>query len=140
MAKFSTKAASAFDKVLRSESLVDFHGIISGLEAALKNKQAETASVEHTANRILTVETYLDGSEIKDKGPLIRNLTEHLDEEDIPRAIAVAKSVHTLMAAAREAWLLDKKAKHEAGRSLKIWDSVWYKNSGPGVTPGKFEG
>jgi len=140
MAKFSTKAASAFDKVLKRKTLVDFHGIISGLEAALRNKQAETASVEHTADRILTVKTYMDGSEIRDKGPLISNLTSELDEEDIPRAIAVAKSVQTLMAAARETWLLDKKVKHEAGRYPKRWDSVWYKNTGPGVVSGAFKG
>ena len=138
MAKFSTKAASALERVLKKKTLVDFPGFISYLEAALRNKQAETATVEHTADRILKVETYLDGSEIPDKGPLFFNLTENLDEEDIPRAIAVAKSVQNLMNAAREAWLLEKKTKHEAGRYPKKWDDVWMKNKGPGVSPGQF--
>ena len=140
MAKFSTKAASALDKVLKKKTLVDFPGIISYLERALKNKQAQTANVEHTADRILKVETYLDGSEIPDKGPLFFNLTQDLDEEDIPRAITVAKSVQNLMATAREVWLLDKKTKHEAGRYPKKWDRVWYKATGPGAVAGEFKG
>jgi len=140
MAKFSTKAASAFDKVLKRQTLVDFPGIIGSLEADLRNKQAETAYVEQEANRILTVKTYLDGSEIRAKGPLISNLTSTLDEEDIPRAIAVAKAVRTLMAAAREAWLLERKAIQQAGRYPPKWDDTMEKNRGPGVVRGAFKG
>ena len=138
MAKFSTKAASALDKVLRRKSLVDFPGIIRSLEADLRNRQVETANVEKEADRILEVETYLDGSEIPDKGRLFYNLTENLGEDEIPRAIAVAKSVQSLMAATREAWLLKQKAEHEAKGPPTRWDRVWYKHSGPGVNPKQF--
>jgi len=140
MAKFSTKAASALERVLKRETLVDFPGIISFLEAALRNKQAQTAKVEKEAARILEVETYMDGTEILDKGRLFYNLTENLDEEDIPRAIAIAKSVQNLMSAAREVWLLDLKTKHEAGRYPKKWEDAWVKNKGPGAVVGEFKG
>jgi len=140
MAKFSTKAASALDKVLRRKYLVDFPRIIARLEADLRNRQAETANVEKEADRILEVETYMDGSEIIDKGDLFGNLTNNLGEDELPRAIAVAKSVQTLMAAAREVWLLAKEAEHEAVGPPKKWDPVWFKNTGPGVSPGEFKG
>ena len=140
MAKFSTKAASALERVLKRETLVDFPGIISFLEAALRNKQAQTAKVEKEAARILEVETYMDGTEILDKGRLFYNLTENLDEEDIPRAIAVAKSVDNLMTAAREAWLLEEKARHETGRYPIKWKDTFRSHTGPGVVAGVFKG
>jgi len=140
MAKFSSKAASALEWVLKGKTLVDFPKIISVLEADLRNKQAETASVEQAANQVLTVETYADGSRMPEKGAHIINLTANLDEEDVPRAIAVAKSVYTAMAAARKVWLLEQQTRHEAGRYPKRWNDIFMKNKGPGVTAGEYKG
>ena len=138
MGTFSTKAASALEKVLKRGTLVQIRQLITTLERALDNEVQETAYIEKEADRILDVETYLDGSEVIDKGPLETNLTKNLDGPSITRAISTATSVLNLVNAKREAWLAEGKAEWEAGRMTK---HIQYKEDvkhGPGVTPRQF--
>jgi len=140
MGTLSTKAASALDKVLKRKTLVDIKQFIAGLERHLDNFVTETARVEAEADRILDVETYLDGSEIIDRGHLEQNLTKNLDGPSLTRAISTATSVYILMDAARKVWLLERKAIQQAGKYPPKWDDVFEKNRGPGVVPGAFKG
>jgi len=138
MGTLSTKGASALDKVLKRKTLVEIKQFIDGLERHLDNCEAETASIEQEADRILDIETYLDGSEIIDKGPLEHNLTRNLDGPSITRAISTATSVLNVVKAKREAWLADNKAKHEAGHRTKHIRYEPDVHHGPGVTPAQF--
>jgi len=138
MGTFSTKAASALDKVLKRKTLVQISQLINTLERNLDNEVQETAYIEQEADRILDVKTYLDGSEIIDKGALETNLTKNLDGPSIARAISTATLVFNLVNAKREAWLAEGKAKWEAGHRTK---HITYRpdvKHGPGVTPGQF--
>lgn len=133
MAKFSTKAASALDLVLKLRSLKEIAAVIVGLEDRLKKEEAETASIEAEADRILA--NMKDGFKTgyQAGGRYEHNLTEHLGADELGRAISTAKAVHDSIKAEREAWLLERKAIQQAGRYPPPWDDVMEKNRGPGV-------
>jgi len=133
MAKLSSKAGTALDKVLRRKTLVEIQGFISTLQSAVRNDDVRTAYIEQEAGRVLDVRYYADGKEIIDQGPLESNLTEGLDGPDLVRAIAVATSVFNSIKAEREAWLADNKRKWEENpttRHIRYKEDV---NHGPGV-------
>jgi len=135
MGTFSTKAASALDKVLRRKTLLQIKAVIRTLETELDQIEAQTASIEQQADRILDVQKYADGSEKYDKGRLEYNLTQNLDGPSITRAISTATSVFNLVTDKREAWKLEQKAEHDAKDPYRRWDESWLVKHGPGVVP-----
>jgi len=140
MAKFSTKAASALDLVLKLRSLKEIAAVIAGLENRRRNEETRTANIEAVADTILAhmKDGFTTGYEA---GRLYEvQLTEDLGADELGRALSTAKAVYTLVDTTRKAWLLEKKTRHEAGRYPSKWREADSKNSGPGVTPGKFEG
>jgi len=138
MAKFSTKAASALDLVLKLRSLKEIAAVIAGLESRLGNEEAKTANIEAVADRILA--NMKDGFTPRYAAGRLyeQQLTEHLGADELGRALSTAKSVYNLVTARREAWLLEKKTRHEAGRYPPKWKEADSKNTGPGVVPRLF--
>ena len=134
MAKFSTSAASALDKVLKRMTLVKIKLFMDGLADRIKYDDVATAGVEAEAKRILNIEYHVDGSEIIDKGCLEDNLTRALDGPDLVRALGVATSVHNLIKAEREVWLLEQKKKHESYLHAPRWSESMEVRHGPGVS------
>jgi len=137
MAKFSTKAASALDLVLKLRSLKEIALVIVGLEDRRRNEEAETASIDAEADNILA--NMKDGFTTRYAAARRYEhvLTEHLGADELGRAISAAKSVYNLVTDKREAWLLEKKKAHEAQRYPSKWEEVMFKNTGPGVVPGR---
>jgi len=138
MAKLSTKAVSALELVLKLRSLKEIASVIAGLEQTLRNEEAKTANIEAVADSILA--NMKDGFTTRfEAGRLYeQQLTEHLGADELGRALSTAKSVYNLVTAKREAWLLEKKTRHEAGRYPSKWKEADSKNTGPGVVPGHF--
>jgi len=137
MAKFSTKAASALDLVLKLRSLQEIQAVIVGLEDRKRNEEAQTANIEHVADTILAnmKDGFTTGYAARRLYEI--QLTEHLGEDELGRALSTAKAVYTLVDTTREAWLLAKRKEHEAGRYPQKWEEAWYREKGPGVVPGR---
>ena len=134
MAKFSSNAASALDKVLKRKTLVDLKQVIFSLTQSIKAEETATEGIEQEARRILSIQYYEDGSEIIDRGPLVNNLTKDLDGESLVRALGVATSVHNLIAAERKVWLEERKKYHESFPNAPVWFEGMERNAGPGIT------
>jgi len=138
MAKLSTKAASALALVLELRSLKEIEAVIAGLEDSLRNEEHRTAGIEAEADRVLA--NLKDGFTTGHTagGRYEHYLTEHLGADELGRAISTAKSVYNVIKDKREAWLLEKRKEHEAGRYPAKWDEAAYREKGPGVVPGQF--
>jgi len=137
MAKFSTKAVSALELILKLRSLHEIQAVIAGLEDRKRNEEVKTANIEHVADTIL--EKMADGFRTGyTAGRLYeQQLTEHLGADELSRALSIAKSVYDSIKAEREVWLLAKRKEHEAGRYPPKWDEAAYREKGPGVVPGR---
>jgi len=133
MGTLSTKGAQALDKVLKRRTLAKLNQFLQTLEVALDNYETETLKVEHEAERILTLEYTQAGQEIIDKGTLEHNLTRNLDGASLTRAISTTTSVYNMLKAKREAWVVQEKAKWEAGTQTKAIKFVEDATRGPGV-------
>ena len=133
MGTFSSKAASALDKVLKRKTLVDIGQLLSRLQLDLDNCVQETASIEQEADRVLDVRYDAAGHEVLDRGPLTANLTRNLDGPSITRAILATTNAYDIIKAERATWVIAEKAKWEAGNLTKHIEFREDHNDGPGT-------
>jgi len=113
MAGLSSKAASALKKALSRTLFRDLNNQVMTLENSIKGEDAFDRGREQEADRILSVEEYVDGSEIWPVGDLFGNLTRGLDESGLSSALTIVKSRMGELKAEEAAFIEKARLEHE---------------------------
>lgn len=113
MAGLLSREGEALKKALSREKKVELTQKIDQLESAIKQIEAMNASRAAEAERILSVERNVDGSEIWPQGNLFRSLTIGLDESGLRSAITIIASVLSDVKSKEAEWIEEQRVEHE---------------------------
>jgi len=92
MAGLSSKASAALTKVMSRTMLTALAGQENSLKNSIEQYETITKGRDMKAASILSVEKYVDGTEIWPKGDLFRQIVEHLDEAGLRSALTIVQS------------------------------------------------
>lgn len=113
MAGLSSNAGMALKKAMSVEKKLALATMKQSLEQSITNEEVLNAGREQEAQRILSVETYVDGQEVWPGGDLFRNLTQGLDEAGLRSALGIIDYRIKEVLALEQAWIAEQKAIHE---------------------------
>lgn len=134
MAKLSSRAADALDRVLKRRNLPDLRMLISSLEHDVENDVQLTARIEQCADMMLGDPRIQHGQRLAPGYNMEYQLVAGLDGADIARALGIAKSVENLVVDERAAWVLEEEKKHKpihGGIAIKFEEDPKH---GPGTS------
>ena len=113
MAGLSSKAADALKKVMSRTMFHDLNSCKGALKDMIKSEETLTAGREFNAENILSVEKYVDGTEIWPKGDLFMQLTKGLDESGLRSALSVVQSRMDDLHREETAYIEKARVRHE---------------------------
>ena len=134
MARFSSRASEALTKVLKGRNLPAIRNFVSAMEEQFKGDSNKTTSIEASADHVLSSPAWQHGQRMQPGYNMESKLVAGIDGPDIARALAVGKSVLSMVMAERAAWVLEEEKKHRpihGGTALKFKEDPTH---GPGTS------
>lgn len=113
MAGLSSKAAEALTKIMSRMMLDKLASQANELKVRIAQEEQMAKGRDMKAASILSVEKYVDGTEIWPKGDMFHLLVDHLDEAGLRSALTIVESRTADLKRQESAYLVEDRIAHE---------------------------
>lgn len=132
MAGLLSNEAEAIRKVIAKMMVPDLGQLISAVKIRIARAEAVAYGRQLEAKRILERPSYVDGTEVRAKGPVFWNMVDDLDEAGIKAVLPILEARLEEVRRQYKEYVEERRKEHEASKSTAVFHpspETWFEPS-----------